>query len=370
MSDETAVRRPGRLGRGLSSLLKNGSLPTSASNASGSTTNPDSGGATISPDHDESLAPASIAPTYSKTDRPPISAQATGDGHSIMTISLRAIAPNPNQPRKQFAPDSLQKLADSIKADGLIQPVVVRRRHLPHANQPTPSDVSIGQAGTPEATEMFELVAGERRWRAAELAGLTALPAIVRELTDRQSTEWALIENLQREDLNPMDRAEAFARLIDRFELSHDEVAARVSMDRSTVSNLLRLLALHRDVQDLVRNGLLSAGQARAIAGLPDLAAQRELAIQAVKEGWSVRRVEAAARAAGEGGSAAAGEGRLPSPRAALAADISRQITEQLGMRSRVAQGKKKGAGTLTIEFASHEQFDDLLGRLGVKLEG
>src|SRR5690606_18250446 len=142
----------------------------------------------------------------------------------------------------------------------------------------------------------YELIAGERRWRAAQIAELTTLPALVRDLDDRQIAELALIENLQREDLNAIERAEAFQRLADTFAMSHEAIAERVGLDRSTVANLIRLLALAPGVQRLVRDDLLSMGQARALASVGDPAQQEALAKQAVREGMSVREVEAAVR--------------------------------------------------------------------------
>ena len=370
-------KRPARLGRGLSSLMSApaavlavpGSPPAKARLASISeiqevavvpaiSVDPPQQGTESSQSHtDPSLGQvAAEAPIGPATSHVSASAIATtsvrsATGHVVISIELSQITPNPNQPRKLFDAGTLEQLAASIRSDGLIQPIIVRR--------------------TP--TGGYELVAGERRFRAAQIARLESIPAIVRELTDRQSTEWALIENLQREDLNPMDRAEAFQQLIDRYQLNHESIAERVGQDRSTISNFLRLLSLHRDVQDLVRNGLLSFGKARALVGLPDFEKQRALAIRAVRENLSARQVEAQVRAAVAGeteGETAGAAGRTPSPRAAHLADLQEQIGRQLGTRVNIAQAKKKGAGTLSIAFYSNEQFEDLLSKLGVRLEG
>ena len=216
------------------------------------------------------------------------------------------------------------------------------------------------------------LAAGERRWRAAKLAGLDAIPALVRDLDDRQSAEWALIENLQREDLNPIERAEAFQHLIDQFKLTHDEIAQQVGVDRSTISNSLRLLFLQDDVRDLVRQDLLSGGQAKALAGLSDGDAQLRLADKAIRQGWSVRKLEEAVRAV------AASAELTPDPdskpgkparRPAHLADLEKQIGTALQTKVRIRPGRKKGTGTLQIDFFDLDQFDALLSRIGVEME-
>ncbi len=275
-------------------------------------------------------------------------AESPSDAGGIVYLAVDAIQPNRHQPRQNFAPGALQQLADSIRAEGLIQPIVVR-----------PLPESIGGI-------THELVAGERRWRAAQLAELKQLPAIVRELDDRQLAEWALIENLQREDLNPIERAEAFQRLIELFGLSHEQVAARVGVERSTVSNLLRLLNLEEPVRQLVRDGRLSMGQARALAGVSDGKLQLSLAMQAIKGEWSVRKLEQAAR------QAAVVEGVTPAatpvkPRATYLRDLEEQIGQQLHTKVRIRPGRKKGSGTLAIDFYSLDQFDNILAALGVE---
>lgn len=380
-------KRPARLGRGLSSLM---SAPTavqplipgqapavprarlaSVEEVQEQASNPQASAAALSAADSAigtpvTTAPALGLPSSATGSIPTAEPAASLSPHTIISIQLSQITPNPNQPRKLFDAGSLEQLAASIRSDGLIQPIIVRRKTW-DATTHAPAGTAADQAGG------FELVAGERRFRAAQIAGLQSIPAIVRELTDRQSSEWALIENLQREDLNPMDRAEAFQQLIDRYQLNHESIAERVGQDRSTISNFLRLLSLHRDVQDLVRNGLLSFGKARALVGLPDFEKQRALAIRAVRENLSARQVEAqvrAATAAGESNASGAAAGGAPNPRAAHLADLQEQIGRQLGTRVTIAQAKKKGAGTLSIAFYSNEQFEDLLSKLGVRLEG
>ena len=183
-------------------------------------------------------------------------------------VALDQIDPNPFQPRRAFLPDKLQELADSIRASGVVQPVLLRR-----------------------SNERYQLIAGERRWRAARLAGLEAIPAVVRELGDRDALELALTENLLREDLNPIEAAHGYEVLQQKHGLSHEEIATRLGLDRSTVTNTLRLLRLPSEVQELVSEGKLTAGHARAVLGLPE-SVQGEVALAIVKNGWSVREVE------------------------------------------------------------------------------
>ena len=274
----------------------------------------------------------------------------SGSAAGIEYLPLDAIKPNPNQPRQKFDPRPLQQLADSIKTAGLMQPVIVRRVESAQAD------------GGPS----FQLVAGERRWRASRIAGLAELPAIVQELNETQLAEWALIENLQREDLNPIERAGAFEHLVDRFKLTHDDVAKRVGVDRSTISNSLRLLHLSADVQDLVREGLLSGGHAKALTSVADIEHQRDLAKRAVRQGWSVRQLEAVIRRLTQDPIASQPAGDR---RSAHLADLEKQIGQQLHTKVSVRPGRKKGSGTLSIEFYDTRQFDALLAKLGVETQ-
>ncbi len=191
--------------------------------------------------------------------------------HGVQEVSLDEIRPNPFQPRTRFADEGLQELAASIKATGVLQPIIVR----PH--------VSGG----------YELVAGERRMRAARLASLDRVPAIVRGVDDREMLELALIENIQREDLNPIDEARAYQTLISKVGLTHDDLSQRVGKQRSTITNSLRLLGLTDDVQEMVSRGTLSAGHARALLGLEAAAEQVTIARYVAAKALSVRRTEA-----------------------------------------------------------------------------
>ena len=262
-------------------------------------------------------------------------------------LDVGAIEPNPFQPRRGFDEEALEQLAQSIRQDGVMQPIVVRRT---------------------EDGERYQLVAGERRWRAAQRAELERIPAILHTLDDRKLAEWAVIENLQREDLNPVERAEAFARLIEKFELSHQDVAERVGVNRSTITNVIRLLDLHPDVREWVRIGKLSAGHGRALLGVDDPEAQLALAKRAVSGGWSVRTVEETVRRATQ---AAGGESKKKAAgtKSAHLADLQEQIGTQLQTKVNIKPGRKKNSGTLAIEFYDLDQFDALLEKLGVEME-
>jgi ParB family chromosome partitioning protein len=212
---------------------------------------------------------SSIIPT---TER----AHAAGDDTAplLAEIPVSAIAPNPHQPRVHFDEESLSELAASIAEMGVLQPILVR---------------PLDDGG-------YELIAGERRWRAAQRAGLTSVPAVIRRTDDAGSVEQALVENLHRQDLTPLEEAAAYQQLIDDFGLTHEQVSARVGKSRSAITNSLRLLGLPPAVQRLLADGQLSAGHARALLGTPDRARQESLAREAAAGGWSVRMVEDAVR--------------------------------------------------------------------------
>ncbi len=217
---------------------------------------------------------------------PPGEAVEEQDHPFYVEVPTEQVVPNPYQPRVHFDEETLGELAASIAELGVLQPILVRR-----------------------VDDRYQLIAGERRWRAARRAGLATVPAVVRTSDDVSAVEQALVENLHRADLTPLEEAAAFSQLIEDFQLTHDEVAQRVGKSRSTVTNTLRLLGLPPGVQHLLADGKLSAGHARALLGTPDRALQERLARQAADEGWSVRTVEDAIRGAGPaaGRTAAAG---------------------------------------------------------------
>ncbi len=349
------ARKPTRLGKGLSALMAHpvqAFPPVSADTPSTGATD----STTTQPHTVSSQSSGQPTATDPKTA-------------GLTYITLDAIGPNPHQPRQSFPGEALQRLADSIRADGLMQPIIVRP--IRSGNRDTTGSEhenerrSLGVRG-------YELVAGERRLRAAQIAGLKQLPAIVRPLDDRQSAQWALVENLQREDLNPIDRAQAFQSLQNQFGLSHDEIAQQVSIERSTVSNLFRLLNLCDYAQRLIRDGLLSAGQAKALLAVTDHEQQQLLAQRIVAQGWSVRQVEQEVRriVAGQGGVAGAAlPGRPKSATPTHLRDLEQQIGRQLGTKAKLRSGRKKGSGTLSIEFYSLDQFDALMQRMDVNVE-
>ena len=199
-----------------------------------------------------------------------------GSGLGLGNLDVKSISPNPNQPRIHFDDESLAELAASIRAVGLLQPILVRPK-----------------AGS---TNSFELIAGERRWRASQRAGLTVIPALVRETDDVASVEQALVENLHRQDLTPLEEAAAYKQLLDDFSMTHEQVAEKVGKTRSAITNSLRLLALPPSIQQLLADGRLSGGHARALLALTDRTTQEQLARQCANDGWTVRAVEEAVR--------------------------------------------------------------------------
>ena len=251
-------------------------------------------------------------------------------------IPIELIRPNPAQPRSDFDDAELDELAASVRAKGVLQPILVR-----------PSRSAEGE---------FQIVAGERRWRAAQRAGLTAVPALVRELEDEETLEIALIENVQRTDLNPLEEASAYAALTGDGRRTQEDVAEVVGKSRSHVANALRLLQLPAPVQALVRAKRLSAGHARALVGAPDA---EGLARRIVEEGLNVREAEAL----GRGGAPARPRSRPGARQTPDTLALQRDLSELLGLKVQIAD--RDGAGELRISYATLEQLDDLCRRLG-----
>jgi ParB family chromosome partitioning protein len=264
-----------------------------------------------------------------------IPTEVTGERSTLLEIPLSAIRPNPHQPRSGFAEESLAALAASIREVGVLQPVLVR-------------DVGSGE---------YELVAGERRLRAAKRAGLPSIPAILKAVNELHSVEQALIENLHREDLNPLEEAGAYQQLIEDFGLTHEQLSARVGRSRAVITNTLRLFQLPPAVQKLVADGQLSAGHARALLGTPDRAFQEALARRAVAEQMSVRAVEDAIKARNELGTGAAGRAvqrsRLRPPGVL---ELEELLSSHLQTRVKVDLGAKRGR--VTIDFATLEDLE------------
>jgi len=249
-------------------------------------------------------------------------------------VALDQIDPNPFQPRHSFAADKLQELADSIRASGVVQPILLRR--------------SEGR---------YQLIAGERRWRAARLAELDAIPAVVRELGDRDALELALTENLLREDLNPLDAAHGYASLQQKHGLSHEEIADRLGLNRSTVTNTLRLLRLPPEVQEMITDGKISSGHARTLLGLESAAVQLQMAHSIVKEGWSVRQVEQRVALAGQGPKKEPSGREAPKQDPNLRAAVL-EMERALGTRVKILGDEKRGK--IDISYFSAEDLNRL----------
>ena len=276
---------------------------------------------------------------------------ADGDRARLIELPIDALSPNPNQPRVHFDEETLSELAASIREIGVLQPVLAR-------------DMGGGA---------YQLVAGERRWRAARRAGLTTIPAVVRKTDDLSSVEQALIENLHRQDLTPLEEAAAFQQLIEDFGLTHEQVSSRVGKSRSAVTNTLRLMTLPPSIQHLLADGRLSAGHARALLGSPDRAFQEHLAKRAVGEGMSVRAVEDAIRARSapsgddvtgdtppdrqlDGQHDGAGLTPITRLRPPGLLELEHLLAEHLGTKVAVAMGAKRGR--ITVDFADLEDLE------------
>jgi ParB family chromosome partitioning protein len=305
-----------RLGRGLKSLI---SQPTGV------------------------ISPA--APDTSGQSAATVATPLPVDGNRFLEVDVSLIDPNPHQPRAAIDPLTLQELAASIRSSGILQPVLLR-----------PVD------------GRYQLVAGHRRTAAAKLAGLTKVPALLKhDSTEVQQAEWALIENIQRQDLNPIERAKAYRSYVDTFQLTHAQAAERLGEDRATISNFLRLLDLNAGVQDLVARGLLSAGHAKVLAGVTDPARQDALANQAVGEGLSVRKLEEAISAppadvsATEQSTTVSGHTRTLTAKSPHVVELEQELSRKLGTKLRIFPSKKKNTGKLVIQYYSLDEFDRIV---------
>lgn len=268
----------------------------------------------------------------------------------MVEIAVDAVVANAQQPRESFDAAALGELADSIRVHGVLQPVTVR---------------AVGGGS-------YELIAGERRLRASRLAGRATVPAVVREADDAESAQLALLENIQREDLNPVERARGFTELSRRHGMTQAEISAAVGVSRSAVANAVRLLELPGSVVDMVRTEALSFGHAKVLLGLEDRGAQLSLAERCVKEGWSVRSLEREAvrglgsPGSGGGGGGDGGGGRGDGRAASVVADLEDRLGASLGTKVRVRTSGGGSKGRIEISFYDLDQFDGLLERLGV----
>ncbi len=263
----------------------------------------------------------------------------------LVEMKLSGIVPNRYQPRQVFDESSLGELVESVRRTGVMQPVIVR---------PVAGAVP------------FELVAGERRWRAAQIAGLSTIPALVRELSDQDAAEWAVIENVQREDLNAIDKGWALRKMAERFGMSQEEIAGRLSIDRSTVANLIRLTELEQEIADLVVRGKFGSGHAKALLGVPSGEHRIRLAKLAEKEGWSVRQLEKQVReSAIDASSRLAPSSDAHDAKRAVLIDLERQLGQYLGTKVQIRASRKGDRGTIEVEYYGLDHFDGLLRRMG-----
>ena len=304
---------PRRLGRGISSLI------------STNLTTPDLAA-------EPPAAPA--APPQEAT-----SVEMHRRGPGLALIGLDKIRTNPMQPRRYFDENLIASLAASLRERGALQPIVVR-----------------------PAEGGYELVAGERRLRAARVAGLGEIPAVIRPVRDEEMLELALIENIHRSDLNPIERARAYRILQEQHGLNEDAIAGRMGEDRSTVINYLRLLKLEPDVQGLIASGALNTGHGKVLAACLDPVRQVELARRAARDGWSVRAIERAVRAGGGGGQKAKAVGEVRP----VVRDAEVRLSQALGRRVSIKEGRKRGSGSITFEYYSVTDFETIVGLLGV----
>ena len=272
----------------------------------------------------------------------PREAQAPGAGQ-VLQLAVDAVVPNPHQPRKHFSAEALNDLAASIRQSGILQPIVVRRN---------------GDA--------YELVAGERRWRAARMAGLATVPAVVRDIPNERMLEAALVENIQRADLNPLEKAQAYQKLMDQFGYTQQGLSERVGQERSTVANTLRLLELPALVKEALVRGAVTMGHARALLALRDDAAREAACRRIEAEGLSVREVEQLA-----GGralpAAAPGVPAIPRPEKVKTADVKAledQLRQALGTKVEIKTGRSGKKGKILVEYYSLDDFNRLFKRL------
>lgn len=275
----------------------------------------------------------------SKEEKPVAKKQeSVGKGPETM-VKITRVEPNREQPRKHFDEDALQELADSIKQFGLLQPILVQDRK-----------------------DYYEIIAGERRWRAAKLAGLKEVPVIIRNYTEQEIVEIALIENIQREDLNPIEEAQAYKKLLTEFNLKQDEVAERVSKSRAAVTNSIRLLKLSDKVQQMVIDDMITTGHARALLAIEDPEEQYSVAQKIFDEKLSVREIEKLVKNLHKEPK----QKKKMDDKAleAIYQDIEEKLKQKLGTKVSIA-AKGEGAGKIEIEFYSHEDLDRLIDMMG-----
>lgn len=287
----------------------------------------------------DSLIPNVVGETKAKKEESTVAGKKeTGAEGPETMVKITMVEPNREQPRKNFDEDSLQELADSIKQFGLLQPILVQDRK-----------------------DHYEIIAGERRWRASRMAGLQEVPVIIRNYSEQEIVEISLIENIQREDLNPIEEAQAYKRLLTEFHLKQDEVAERVSKSRAAVTNSVRLLKLSDEVQQMVIDDMISTGHARALLAVEDAEEQYNLAQKIFDEKLSVRDVEKLVKNLHKPAKAKKQDDKTLE---AIYQDIEEKLKQRLSTKVTVTS-KGEGAGKIEIEFYNHEDLDRLIDLMG-----
>lgn len=287
----------------------------------------------------DSLIPNAVGEAKAKKEAKVNVKEEKGGAETIVKITM--VEPNRKQPRKNFDEDTLQELSDSIRQFGLIQPILVQDRK-----------------------DHYEIIAGERRWRAAKMAGLKEVPVIIRDYSEQEIMEISLIENIQREDLNPIEEAQAYKRLLEEFHLKQDEVAERVSKSRAAVTNSIRLLKLSDEVQQMVIDDMISTGHARALLAIDNPEEQYTLAQKIFDEKLSVRDVEKMVKNLHKPAKATKKEAADNKTMEAIYLDIEEKLKTRLSTKVTVTS-KGEGAGRIEIEFYSHEDLDRLIDLMG-----
>ncbi len=262
------------------------------------------------------------------------------DSDKVTTLRLSQLEPRRSQPRKDFDAASLSELADSIAANGLIQPIAVR---------------------AVEGTDFYQIIAGERRWRAAKQAGLSEVPVVVLEADDRKASELALIENIQREDLSPVEEARGYQALVEEYGLTQEQAAARVGKSRAAITNSLRLLDLPDAVLSMLSEKVITAGHARALLGLTDRTQITSAALRIERDALSVRQAEALVKRLNAAASAAAADSSDPVADSYFA-ELERSLSDSVGLRVRISRGKRRKA--LSIAYSTTEELEAIIARL------
>lgn len=334
ISIEPANKKKG-LGRGLGSLLGGPAAASPSQSPSGQRPAP-------SPLASQMPTMNNQASTSVKPEPVAITPQPAADPESkIWKVAVDKLSPGEFQPRRHFEKEPLQELAQSIRENGILQPIVARRT----------------------ASGKLEIVAGERRWRAAQLAGLHEVPVILRTFTDKEALELAIVENIQREDLNPIEEALGYSRLIAEFKLSQQQVAEKVGRDRATVANAVRLLSLDKEIREMISKGELSVGHAKVLLGLPDPKRQLEFAKKVIGEKIAVRRLEKMVHAAIKGVDPQEEKPSFDSNvTQRLIAGLSEELQKRLGTKVNIDYSNSKGK--ISIHFYSDDELTNIVDRL------